>query len=190
MCFLISCLLKKLLKTHKKHNIFCCVLQQKHIRKPPDFLDEGAKYCVFFMQVRFCLKVVLKSWDRSILDTAISFYETLTVRCLFDQMSIIPSFKTAVNCILCSWLCFWHSCPDSEGTILKQTISHMKGPILSFLEPDKEGYGMIMKAPRLLPIKSILSRKSRAWHPPKMMTHPLLSIKILHATPKGSCEWV
>ena len=30
-------------------------------------------YCVFFMQVRFCLKVVLRSWDKIILGTAISF---------------------------------------------------------------------------------------------------------------------
>ena len=39
--FLIS-LCEQVLKTHQKHNIFCCVLQQKHIGKPPDFLNEGA----------------------------------------------------------------------------------------------------------------------------------------------------
>ena len=36
-------------------------------------------YCVFFMHVRFCVKVVLKSWDRIILGTIISFHEILTV---------------------------------------------------------------------------------------------------------------
>ena len=50
-------------------------------------------YCVFFMQVIFCLKVILKSWDRIILGTKISFHEIFTVRPLFDPMSVTLSFN-------------------------------------------------------------------------------------------------
>ena len=38
------------------------------------------------MQVRFFLKVVLKSWDLIFLGTTMSFHEMLTVRLLLDQM--------------------------------------------------------------------------------------------------------
>ena len=39
--FLIS-LCEQVLKTHQKHNIFWCVFVVFCIRKPPDFLNEGA----------------------------------------------------------------------------------------------------------------------------------------------------
>ena len=40
--FLIS-LCEQVLKTHQKHNIFWCVFVVFCIRKPPDFLNEGAR---------------------------------------------------------------------------------------------------------------------------------------------------
>ena len=42
--FLIS-LCEQVLKTHQKHNIFWCVFVVFCIRKPPDFLNEGAICC-------------------------------------------------------------------------------------------------------------------------------------------------
>ena len=53
----------------------------------------------------------------------------------------------------------------------------MKAPILSFSELERQGRGIIMKAPRLLLVKSKLFRKNRAW------PHPILSIKIANTTP-------
>jgi hypothetical protein len=51
--------------------------------------------------------------------------------------------------------------PDSERTIAgkKQTILHMKAPILSFLELEGQGRGIIMGMPCLLPVKFLLSGK-------------------------------
>ena len=40
--------------------------------------------------------------------------------------------------------------------VLKLTIPHMKALILSYLEPEDQGRGILMGAPRLLPVKCLL----------------------------------
>ena len=49
--------------------------------------------------------------------------------------------------------------------VQKPIIPHMKALILNFLEPDGQGRGIVMEEPCSIPVKSILSRKSRTWHP-------------------------
>ena len=58
--FLVS-LCKQVLKTHQKANIFCCVLQQKHIRKPIRYflpLKISKHLCLVLLQVPKCFGLV------------------------------------------------------------------------------------------------------------------------------------
>ena len=50
--------------------------------------------------------------------------------------------------------------PHEPLVVQKLTIPHMKASILSNFEPEEQGHGINTGAPRLFPIKSILSRKS------------------------------
>jgi hypothetical protein len=49
--------------------------------------------------------------------------------------------------------------------VQKQTILHMKTPILSFLELEGQGRGIIMGMPCLIPVKILLSGEKSVWHP-------------------------
>ena len=106
-------------------------------------------------------------------------------------MSVILSFKTTVNCILVdkNYVSGTLAQILTESLLLqKQTLPHMKALILSFLELEGQVRGIIMEVPCPLPVKSILSLKSRVWHP-KDDTTPTFSIEIPNASPKGSCKW-
>ena len=50
--------------------------------------------------------------------------------------------------------------PHEPLVVQKLTIPHMKASILNYFEPEEQGCGINMRAPRPFPIKSILSRKS------------------------------
>ena len=50
--------------------------------------------------------------------------------------------------------------PHEPLVVQKLTIPHMKASILSYFEPEEQGCGINIGAPRPFPIKSILSRKS------------------------------
>ena len=61
--FLIS-LCEQVLKTHQKHNIFWCVFVVFCIRKPPDFLNEGAisgmyRHQIFLAFIKFKRNILL-----------------------------------------------------------------------------------------------------------------------------------
>ena len=60
----------------------------------------------------------------------------------------------------------------------------MKALLLSFLEPEGQGRGIVIDAPRLFPVKSILFRKLGRGTP-KMMPHPLLYTEIFIAFTSG-----
>ena len=50
--------------------------------------------------------------------------------------------------------------PHETLVVQNLTIPHMKASILSYFEPEEQGCGINIGAPRPFPIKSILSRKS------------------------------
>ena len=50
--------------------------------------------------------------------------------------------------------------PHEPLVVKKPTLPHMKASILSYFEPEEQGRGINIGAPRPFPIKSILSRKS------------------------------
>ena len=50
--------------------------------------------------------------------------------------------------------------PHESLVVQKITIPHMKASILIYFEPEEQGRGINIGAPRPFPIKSIFSRKS------------------------------
>ena len=50
--------------------------------------------------------------------------------------------------------------PHEPLVVQKLTIPHMKASMLSYFEPDEQGRGITIGAPRPFHIKSILSMKS------------------------------
>ena len=50
--------------------------------------------------------------------------------------------------------------PHETLVVQNLTIPHMKASILSYFEPEEQGCGINIGAPRPFPIKSILSRKN------------------------------
>ena len=96
------------------------------------------------------------------------FMKFLKYCILLYQLFVILSFKTTDQ--LTKTICFWYSCSDFKGTIaVTETNNTMEAPILSFLEPEGQGRGIVMEAPHLLLVQNILFRKSTQgmappWH--------------------------
>ena len=111
-------------------------------------------YCAFFMHVR----TYLKFWDERILvwqSVFMKFLQCSAPSIVSDVSN--PKFQNYSE-LQISWLKKYVS-----GTLVqilkepfllqKPTIPHMKALILSFLEPEGQGRGIVMKAPHLLPVK-------------------------------------
>ena len=65
------------------------------------------------MQVRFCLKVVLKSWDERIVGMAISFHEILKV--LYSIVSAVCQMKLTVDA---------KTTPEADGQCSTKACKH------------------------------------------------------------------